>query len=459
MALTPTDWALNYTAKTITHVAGTTVNTVNELYSWLMDLFDDAGQMDDEVPMSAQTPTAYTLINGWTIPDASYQFLNGGAVTDVANSALWANIYTLGTIVSGAQVYIIQNGAEITPYWGTDHIDVLVKVKAAGALIDSGLLTIMTRDWGNTYDHFAVNCSGGGRSAVPLANATDLNNQTLKATVAAYIGITATFGTVSKNLNNGNGATNYDVVVDCGTQSLSKVYEYLKYLTEHDAPGLVNGVDGEQYLGANASYAPVKVAPFGSFAGGTFFGARGVWLENMDAADAKAFQLINAAGVTQSPPNTVAVKVTGVQIGDRVGVFVLTTEGGAINKSQYTAAAGNNSGNGTLVVQQAIASDTPSAGVVRINDTPYVYTSWATSTFTLSGTLAANYALNDGVYVPLVDEVATATTAQNTLIYSANKPVLVRVRKKGILPFEVESTVTTTGMSVAAIRTIDGIVS
>jgi hypothetical protein len=58
-----------------------------------------------------------------------------------------------------------------------------------------------------------------------------------------------------------------------------------------------------------------------------------------------------------------------------------------------------------------------------------------------------------------IDEEATATTAQTTFTYSADVPVLVRVRKKGILPFEVESTITSTGMSVAAIRTLDSIVS
>ncbi len=68
------DFTLDYALKTITHTAGTTIYSVNALYSWLMDLFDDAAQMDDDVPMSAQTPVEYSLINGWSIPDTSYQF-------------------------------------------------------------------------------------------------------------------------------------------------------------------------------------------------------------------------------------------------------------------------------------------------------------------------------------------------------------------------------------------------
>jgi hypothetical protein len=52
------DWTIDYGAKTIAHTSGTTVYTVNAMYSWLQDTFDELGQLDDDVPMSAQTPTA-----------------------------------------------------------------------------------------------------------------------------------------------------------------------------------------------------------------------------------------------------------------------------------------------------------------------------------------------------------------------------------------------------------------
>jgi len=58
----------------------TTVYSVNALYSYLMDYFDELTLMDDEVPMSAQTPTSYTMINGWYIQEALTQFLDGGAI-------------------------------------------------------------------------------------------------------------------------------------------------------------------------------------------------------------------------------------------------------------------------------------------------------------------------------------------------------------------------------------------
>ncbi len=110
---------------------------------------------------------------------------------------------------------------------------------------------------------------------------TIINNQTADGTVAGYNDISITFGTASKNLSNGNGAQNYDVVIDCATRPLSEVYEYLKYVCRHNSAETINGDAGEEYLAAGAGYTEVKAAPFGTFAGGTFFGARGVWLETM----------------------------------------------------------------------------------------------------------------------------------------------------------------------------------
>jgi len=58
----------------------TTTYTTRALYSFLQDTFDELGNMDDTVPMSAQTPTEFTLINGWFIDDESVKFLTGGAL-------------------------------------------------------------------------------------------------------------------------------------------------------------------------------------------------------------------------------------------------------------------------------------------------------------------------------------------------------------------------------------------
>jgi len=371
-------------------------------------------------------------------------------------------------------------------------------------------------------------------------------------------------------------------------------------------------VYGWYYKYAFTSFLPVKAAPWGQYLGGTFFGARGVWIENYDSADAKNFQLIDADGVTQNPPNVVSVKVTSVASGDRVAVFRLTAAGGDINKQRYQlgyihpeyvyfynansdsytdetedasestaddvylppqqtttegdaiyfgdshkfntvrinvttagsysditivweywdgsawttlsvtdntngfTTAGTNevtftppgdwaktsvngttaywiraratfgaspsittaplageawhwfnySGSGIIAVSTQIAGDEPFSGIVRIvqsdgTDHRYAYQNYSGYKFILDTgvTLSQDYSEGQYVYVPIIDEVATSSSVSTTLIYSSDIPVLVRVRQKGIIPFEVESTVTNVGLSVSAIRTTDNIVT
>lgn len=544
MSLTNT-YSVDTTNKIITYVSGGAVDTVRDLYSFLMDTFDELGAMDDTIPMSAQTPTEFTLINGWFIDEESLKTLKGGAITtsgykhaagtpqgirvltlgaaanltsgdigkvvlggttgdtgkllayNVADKKLWvrcddisdlfddnaeaitvdgqacgsmtavsetgesvyANLYTLGTIEAGGTVYIVQNGVKVTGWWSTGHIDVLIKVKEFDALINSGNLTIFLREYGKLFDHFPITVTSG-RNAVPLATSPDLNNTTVVTTVDDYtIGIS--FGAISKDLNNGAGSQPYAVEIDCNGHTLAEMYEYLKYATMKGSVINMSGIDGEQYISANGSYSPVKQAPFGTFAGGKFFGARGVWIKEYDADDAKNFQLIDSDGDTQNPPNTVTVKVDKVEIGDRVVVFRLTdtlANNGVIDSSEYTLDAGNNQNDTDILVKENISSDTPQAGVVRIGDDRYEYSAWTSKTFTLVSSLSQNYDEDDTAYVPLIDEQAGDVQAVNTLIQSVTIPVLVRVRKKGILPFEVESSVGANGMLVSAIRTTDSIV-
>jgi len=76
------DVAIDYVNKIVARDASptSTVYTVNALYSYLMTTFDELSTMDDKVPMSAQTPTSYTMINGWYIREDLTQFLEGGAI-------------------------------------------------------------------------------------------------------------------------------------------------------------------------------------------------------------------------------------------------------------------------------------------------------------------------------------------------------------------------------------------
>lgn len=661
------NFTIDYVNKRITHSSGSTWYTVNELYSYLQDTFDDLDQMDDPIPMSAQTPTDYTLINGWFMDDASFQYLKGGAIqtsgwasggvrqisysagtafgssdigetitgsssgfdgailnydstrgivwirpsaaTDTFNNsteaytvsnssaagsftsasssgeALYSNVYTLGTINQdeSQQIYIVQSGSTMTSWWpeagsGTQHIDVLIKVKEVGNLIDSGNITVYLRHYttngGDLYDHFAIDVSSGGRNAVPLATQEDLNNTTSAATVRTSItdvtigfvngtithstpptggtfsnfetvtwggaatgsGVilldssgTMTIGnisgdnpangvrlysnsgtitatatadltaayTMSKNFEQ-QGSNPYTIIVDCGGNTIDDVYEYFKYVTRegqstfqaYPITRTSNGTltwaaqDGEHYIRGYVdnqttgnTFTVVKASPFGTFAGGKLFAAQGVWVENMADADIQAFQLRDSTGNTQTPPNKQVISVSNVKQSDRVTVFRTDSVGSSnINKSMYSSTTYNTTGATTFRISTSVNLDTPTTGTLRLVDATdsseerYAYSAFSGSTFSLSAGSTLNKAYDsteDTAYVPYIDEEVAAhtgstTTSSVTVIYTASRGLLVRVRRKAatpILPFEAPGTFSSTGFSIATIRTEDTIVS
>lgn len=544
--------------------AGATVYSVNALYSWLMDEFDELANMDDTVPMSAQTPTSYTVINEWYIQEELTKYLNGGAiqtsgynneirtlicgssgwtnfvpadvgdtitgsvtgdtgtVLDYDNAAykiwirmddsadlfdnatenytgagtgtatatavsttgetIFANFYTLGTLEGTPTLYVFQAGERIDPdWWGTGHGDILIKVSETGVDIDSKKVTVFCRNFSDLYDHFEITLTTAGQNAVPLGTSDDLNNHTAIGTVEdwqdgtiATIAVDFSFTTpFSYDIGDGSGAQDYEVQIDCDGQTLDKVYEVCKYWTRSGSTKQLETnadsqfVDGEEYDSADTGvYADVKACPFGTFAGGKFFGARSVYFTNLNAADAQAFQLIDKAGVTRNPPNYQAFLVTGLVVGDRVAIFEDTGAGnGAVNKAQHTMTV-QSAGVGTVTVGATIATDTPTSGTIIIVESTtgaeeiLTYTSYSGAVFTLSGVTSNPYDTSDTAYVPYIYETAASTSAsENTTIYTSDKNVLCRVRIKGILPFQTTGVYGSTGYSATAIRTTDSIVT
>ncbi len=547
------DWTIDAVKQKVTHTSGTTVYTVNALYSYLESTFAGSSFMQYTPPMSAATPTNYTMINNWFLDETSLQFLSSGGIAttgwdngafaglgvlqltfgatytsavsgdlgktvvqgantgillDYNNTAkiwwvrpvtgtiiagvttittgtgagtstsvvtgenLFSNVYTLGSpLQTGTQLYI-SNGTNtlITSYWPTGHFDLVLPVKRAGTLINSGNINVYAREYGNTFNYYTISLSSGGRNPVPISTSVDASVVDSSATVSGFTAPTFTYGTVAKNLNNGNGNKNYDLVIDCGGLTVLRLYEWLQYQTDRGTTitTYTNGTQGQLFLGLTG-YTPIASAPFGTFAGGKFFGAQGVWIQNMASADVQNYQLIADDGTTQIPPNLVSVAVSGLVSGDQVLVARSTGSGlTSINYTQYTlAAAGNSSGSGTVTVTGSIGSDEPSAGSLRIKNAAgtydrYAYTSWTGSIFTISGTLSATYN-SSTMFVPLIDGTSAGASMSNTLIFASTINDVIRVRKyasgagNSILPFESPGTVASTGQSVSAIRTVDSV--
>jgi hypothetical protein len=267
--------------------------------------------------------------------------------------------------------------------------------------------------------------------------------------VAGYTGMTITFGSINRDLNNGNGLQPYDVEVDINGQTTAEWYEYSKYITRYSSTYQLNGDDGQEYRSANEGvYSDVKVSPFGTLAGTTVYGARGVWLTNYASAD---FVLIDANGVEQAPPNYQKVNVSHTSL---VGcnIFVAEISGGAIVKNQYTISTTTTD---TITATTAIdINKVPQSGVLRVGDTKYSYTGFSGSDFT--GVTPDPSAETGDFYVPLLDVTADTTTElSDNIIYQADINVRTSVRKYGFKPYDVDTTFTSTGLSFSPILTDD----
>jgi hypothetical protein len=525
------DHTINYTNKTVTHTSGTDVYTSLAYFQWLAGVFAASAQMDDYYPLVSDTPTVYRWTNDWAFGDstADIQFLKGGSIESSDANELWSNLYSIGSQEEGTKLYIIQNDEEISGWWTTGNIDILLLVKTGGVLIDSGNVLAMARETDYTYDHNTVDLSGGSRNPVGINNAPDLNyglledkgdvkvgltsvanidagsylygdtskatarinyvntgdgevylvmiedgpfqngetvyeratrggangtsttTDTAQANVVAGYGTDITlsaFGTWPNDLNNGNGTQNYDVeVTAAGGKDVDDVYQYLKYITRRGSVVSIDGDDGQEYLAADAAYTAVKAAPFGSFAGGTFFGARGVWLYGTSSS---SFILIDSANAQQSPPNYQKVSCSHASLSG-CQIFVAEISAGEIIKNQYTIDTVDSTSITTTVAIDI--NKTPDSGTLRVGDTVYTYTSFSGSIFIVTTDPTGE---TGSMYVPLLDVLGDATTEESdNLIYGSPITVRTTVRKYGFKEYTADTSFGSTGLTFSPILATD----
>lgn len=308
-----------------------------------------------------------------------------------------------------------------------------------------------------------------------------MNGAAVENTFSATVNGTITIDEdVDKDLDNGNGAQPYDVVVDLGGETVANLYELVKAFTRRTSTielytcdgASVTKIDGEQYQRAETAFALKKASPFGTFAGGKFFGARGIWIEDMTSNDSESYSLIDALGVTQNPPTMTFVKVVSmVAIDDRCLVAESQGSGSVlIKKDQYTMTV-QGSGEAYVQVSGAIADDAPTTGTVRVvydyglatqGEDIYTYTSidrsGADDKFIISGVTSQAYNTDDRAYNPWIDGDADGSgEAEVSVKYASDKYIVTRVRYKGYIPFSVAGQIVTAGVTITSIRTVDGI--
>lgn len=474
-------------------VPGTSVrHTTLELHAWLQDLADNPASVGDDLvsilgtnpselagKRNASRPMAVTLLPTLNIDDATSQWFRFGSIEQNAGDDLYTGLKVIGQLVSESPIYILQSNVPITKYWADADVDVgfqiLVKAKAGGTLIDDGDVTVYSRKYGQSYSHFDATLTAGGEQAAALATAIDTNVDPAVMTpviAAGYFStaiggtaapgtqkITLAYGDNTQDLGGGQGPKLHKGTITLdGTISLLQAYQALMWATSELSTITFNTIPGWRYrVLPGQTYAENISAPFGTFAGGKWFVAQGYWIDGVQLADSKNYQLTSHDGTVQTPPTTVAVQVGGVQAGDYV--LVARDDGaGSILTAEYViwVAAG-----ATSVDVPSLKPDTPASGFIRIGGDRYTYTSWAAGTLSgVSPPIKAGGYTASPAFIPLIDDVASSgTIGSANFQFSANFTCRYRVRNGGnvnpIVPFESTLSVTETGGSGTAVRNAD----
>ena len=463
----------------VRHTSGTTVYSVLALHQWLQDLADNAASTGDDLldilapnpskldgPRDAAVASRLNLLTSgsviFNIDDTAAQFINFGSIKQSSAAVQYSGLKTIGGIVSASPIYVVQNGSKLTKFWADGHVQILVKVKTGSTLIDSGNVTAFSRKWGQSYSHFDVNLAAGGESNAALSTALD-SNIVLTETNAGLLStkVSITVADTTQDLANGNGGKLYKGTITLtSSATLQEAYQYLQYLARENSTATVNGVSGWRYRVLNAAYTEIPSAPFGTFAGGTFFVAQGWWITGVLASESTKYQLIAHDGTTQVPPTVATITVGNLVSGDRV--LVSRDNGsGSVLRGEYVPVAAA-SGATSLQVTTTIKTDTPAAGVIRVKGLRYTYTSFTAATKTFNGLspgLATAITAADDVFVPLIDVATSSTSESVSFTYSSNYTARVDVRNGSgaspIIPFNTSLSVTSAGASVNASRNSD----
>ena len=214
--------------------------------------------------------------------------------------------------------------------------------------------------------------------------------------------------------------------------------------------GVITDNDNSGTVTPNAdavAFAPKTASPLGSFAGGTFFGARGVLLDNWISSDENSFILTPIEGGTKERPQAISIEVTNLEGGaetselhDRVSVFRLDGAAGDIEKTEYNCAGGESVGDAAIIVGIGIAQDVPgktTGGWLILVDDPagagdeykIRYSSWTASTFTLANMAAfTTTATTNATQVTYATGGFNANVKRGDLVYNSTRAAVGYVK-------------------------------
>lgn len=446
----------------IRHASGATVYSVLQLHQWLQDMADDANVAvsGDNVsiltanpskldgPRSAIKPMLLNLLNAYNIDDDAAKYINFGSIQQDGTNVLYTGLKSIGSpLVAGSPMYVVQNGSKLTTYWPDGHIQIMVKCKTAGTLIDNGDVRVYSRKYGQTYGDFAANLVAGGEQPAAISTSvTDWTPLSYGAALALNTKVTITTGSHFKDTGDGSGNKEYKGTITLsGGCTIAEAAQYCQVICDEASTTTVDGVLGWKFrsLGDGSyGYTPNGAAPFGTVAGGKWFVAQGWYIAGALAGDLQKYQMVSHDGTTVTNPVVAGITVGGLTVGARILVGRDNGSGGFLT-SEYTLNGATTSGGSTCVVNEAIKADTPATGYIRVNGVPYAYTAVnaGTKTFTISGTWGQVHGNGSPAWVPFIDKVAASTSESSTAYtYASDFTARLKVRKgtagSSLKPFE-----------------------
>lgn len=467
-AITATEFSVN-AGGDIRISASPQIHTVLELHEWLQAMADDANSTGDDVvsiltanpskldgPRSSIKPMLLNLLGTFNIDATAAQYFKFGSISQNSGADLYTGVKSIGSpLVAGSPIYIVQNAAKLSTYWPTGHIQILVKAITAGTPIDSGDIRVYSRKYGQTYGDFSANLIAGGEQPAAISTATtDWTPLNLAGALALNTKVTITTGSHNKDTGDGNGSKEYKGTITLsGGCTIAEAAQYCQAICDESSTTTVDGVLGWKFrsLGDGAyGYTPNGAAPFGTVAGGKWFVAPGWYIAGALAGDLQKYQMTSHDGTTVSNPVVAGISIGGLTIGARL--LVGRDSGTGFITNEYTLNGATTSGGSTCIVNEAIKTDTPDTGYIRVNGVPYLYTAInrGTKTFTITGTWGQIHATASPTWCPFIDKVvASATEASSTYTYATDFTARLKVRK-GATGGSLQSFETTFGCSTSS---------
>jgi len=456
--------SISYNTTTL-KITVTASATTRALYDDVQSTFAGSTYMQYQIPMVGNIKDAlYTLANGWYLFDAtSIGYLYNGGLIDTAIDNRWTNVKTIsGDSFTGIQLYYNQTGTP-TNFGATGLVNSLLAVRASAADIASQAYTVYQRTYGRTYSSFNTTASSGGVDVLPLSNVVDNYITLSQATVDAYTDLSITWGTIYRSTFDGasttkytlNGAHNNSVTtftvneaIDAGvpaTGSFQVDSEVVTYTGKgtYTFTGCTRGA----YSTTAASH--LTLAPLSTntkqydILVKTTSGSRRLsetyqWIQSQLT---KATDIDSGAGTQVGKLASSLVTYTGTMT-TATGVWVEGFSSLDTNSITYTDSA-------------AAPHTSPLSVPVVVNiDTALIGAQVYVASLNTTGLTDATYTPAN-IIAELINVTSSGTATSTSIVYTADVPVRVIVRKAGYNQFSLYTTITSSGLNITSQNPVD----